>query len=448
MQDGDDHIAGVLSIGEDITDLSEAREAIVDEKARMDTILSALDTGLALINPDMTVAWVNRRTREALHRGDPVGSKCYTIAENRSTPCDDCGCLVAFNDGQIHETERLDTKNNRWYHIISLPIKDKNGKVVNVLESSTDITNRKEAEITRDRAMEEVKALKNRLEEENIYLKSEIESALLSSEIIGKSNAFYYVMSRVNEVAVTESTVLVEGETGTGKELISHAIHQNGRRSENPFIKVNCAALPANLIESELFGHERGAFTGAHQLHKGRFELADGGTLFLDEISELPLELQPKLLRVLQDGSFERVGGAKTLTADVRVIAATNQSLGQQVEKGLFRSDLFYRLNVYPITIPPLRKRRDDIPLLVEHFVPQLASRIGKHIDQIPPWVMEQFMAYEWPGNVRELKNVLERAVITSPDSVLRLPEGLVQKEGRSPGGGWHKRRTGTPCFC
>ena len=156
--------------------------------------------------------------------------------------------------------------------------------------------------------MEEVKALKNRLEEENIYLKSEIESALLSSEIIGKSNAFYYVMSRVNEVAVTESTVLVEGETGTGKELISHAIHQNGRRSENPFIKVNCAALPANLIESELFGHERGAFTGAHQLHKGRFELADGGTLFLDEISELPLELQPKLLRVLQDGSFERVG--------------------------------------------------------------------------------------------------------------------------------------------
>jgi transcriptional regulator with GAF, ATPase, and Fis domain len=258
--------------------------------------------------------------------------------------------------------------------------------------------------------------------------------AHLSSTIVGKSNAIKYVMVRVEEVAKTDATVLVEGETGTGKELVSQAIHENSRRHEKQFIKVNCAALPASLIESELFGHERGAFTGADKPRKGRFELADGGTLFLDEISELHLDLQPKLLRVLQDGSLERVGGSKTLKVDVRVIAATNHDLRQEVKQGRFRPDLYYRLNVYPISVPSLRKRRDDIPLLVEYFVPLLATRIGRRIDQISPWSMEQLVDYDWPGNVRELKNVLERAVITSSGTVLRLPTPLItEKKGGVP---------------
>jgi PAS domain S-box-containing protein len=426
LRDGEKRTTGMLFIGEDTAQLTEAQQDLIDERNRMDTILSALDTGLALINPDMTIAWLNQKTIEALDSVDPIGSKCYAIAENRNTPCDDCGCIAAFNDGQSHETERLNSNNNRWYHIVSQPIKDQNGKVVSVLESNTDITERKRVEQAKDHAMKEVEDLKNRLEEENIYLKLEMRAARLTSNIIGSSNAIEYVMIRVQEVAKTDASVLVEGETGTGKELVSQAIHENSRRHGKSFVKVNCAALPANLIESELFGHERGAFTGADKPRIGRFEMADGGTLFLDEISELHLDLQPKLLRVLEDGSFERVGGSKTMKVDVRVIAATNRDLRQEVKQGRFRPDLFYRLNVYPISVPSLKKRRDDIPLLVDHFIPQLAARIGKHIDQISPWSMEQLVDYDWPGNVRELKNVLERAVITSSGSVLRLPAALI----------------------
>ena len=232
----------------------------------------------------------------------------------------------------------------------------------------------KYAEEARDEAMRELETLKNRLEEENIYLKTEIRDARLFSKIIGKSNALLYVLNRVDQVAETDATVLVMGETGTGKELISLAIHEKSKRSEKPFVKVNCAALPSSLVESELFGHERGAFTGAEQLRKGRFELADGGTLFLDEISELPSETQAKLLRVLQDGEFERVGGTQTLKVDVRVISATNHDLNEEVAKGRYRPDLFYRLNVYPITVPPLRKRKEDIPL------PESASTLTKYL--------------------------------------------------------------------
>jgi PAS domain S-box-containing protein len=433
LQDGKRRTTGMLFIGEDTTQFKEAEQALIDERNRMDTILSALNTGLALINPDLTIAWLNQKTIEALDSVDPIGSKCYAIAENRSTPCDDCGCIAAFKDGQSHETERLNSNNNRWYHIVSQPIKDQKGNVVSVLESNTDITERKRVELAKDQAMKEVEGLKNRLVEENIYLKLEMRAARSTSKIIGKSNAIEYVMIRVEEVAKTDASVLVEGETGTGKELVSQAIHENSRRHDKSFIKVNCAALPANLIESELFGHEKGAFTGADKPRIGRFEMADGGTLFLDEISELHLDLQPKLLRILEDGSFERVGGSKTMKVDVRVIAATNRDLRQEVKQGRFRPDLFYRLNVYPISVPSLKKRREDIPLLVDHFVPQLASRIGKHIDQISPWSMEQLVDYDWPGNVRELKNVLERAVITSSGAVLRLPAALFTEKQNGP---------------
>jgi transcriptional regulator with GAF, ATPase, and Fis domain len=405
---------------------------------RMETILSVLNTGLALINADMTIAWVNDTIRKILPWGEPVGEICYEFCEKRTEPCEGCSALMTFGDGQIHENVRQSPIDGKWHHIVSVPVKDEFGTVVQVLESTSDITAFKQTEEARDRALKKLEALKNRLEEENIYLKQEIREAGLFSEIIGKSNALLYVLARVKEVAETDTSVLVQGETGVGKELISLAIHEASHRSEKSFIKVNCAALPVNLVESELFGYEPGAFTGALKRHMGRFELANGGTLFLDEISELSFETQAKLLRVLQDGEFERLGGTRTFKTDVRVIAATNRDLNAEITTGRFRADLFYRLNVYPITVPPLRKRREDIPLLVEHFVPVIASRIGRHIDRITVQTLEQLKAYDWPGNVRELKNVLERAIISSSNPILQLPEAVnttieTQTESQEP---------------
>ena len=225
----------------------------------------------------------------------------------------------------------------------------------------------------------------------------------------------------------TDATVLLQGETGVGKELVARAIHEKSSRSNGPLVKVNCAALPDALVESELFGHEKGAFTGADRQRKGRFELADGGTILLDEVAELPPGTQAKLLRVLQEGEFERVGGSSTIKVSVRVITATNRKLNDEVSAGRFRQDLFYRLNVYPITLPPLRQRREDIPLLVSHYARQIGERMDKSISEVPAQVMREFTEYNWPGNIRELQNVIERAVIISSDGVLRLPEPLGQ---------------------
>ena len=352
----------------------------------------------------------------------PVGKPCYAFAEKHSEPCDGCGALSAMKDGQIHETERLNSKNNRWYLIISMPIKDADGNVIQILESSTDITERKEIETARDQAMQELEAMKSQLEDENLQLKEELLLNKDFEEIVGQSNAILYVLERVKQVAETDATVLIQGETGVGKELIAGAIHRAGPRAGKPFIRLNCAALAPSLIESELFGHEAGAFTGAQRMRKGRFEIADGGTLLLDEVSEIPLELQAKLLRVLQEGQFERVGGSATHSVDVRVIATTNRILQDEVEKGSFRADLFYRLKVYPITVPPLGKRREDIESLVWHFLEEINARVGKRIHQIPPSVMQALIRRDYPGNVRELKNLLEHAVITSDNGILQLP--------------------------
>jgi DNA-binding NtrC family response regulator len=239
------------------------------------------------------------------------------------------------------------------------------------------------------------------------------------SEIVGSSDALRRVLAAVDTVAPTNSTVLIGGETGTGKELVARAIHNLGRRRAKPFVKLNCAAIPSGLLESELFGHEKGAFTGAIALRIGRFELANGGTLFLDEIGDIPLELQPKLLRVLQEQEFERLGSTRTMRVDVRVVAATNVDLVRKVEEKQFRADLYYRLNVFPILIPPLRERRDDVPALVRHFVQKYASRLGKRIDTIAPAAMQAAIDHHWPGNVRELANVVERAVIVCADPIL-----------------------------
>jgi len=244
------------------------------------------------------------------------------------------------------------------------------------------------------------------------YLVEEIRSD--RDAMVGDSPALRRVLEQIAQVATTDSTVLIQGETGTGKELVARAIHDRSPRRERPLVRINCAALPRELVESELFGHEKGAFTGAVQQRRGRFELADGGTLFLDEVGELPLEAQAKLLRVLQEREFERVGGTRSLRTDVRVIAATNRDLQTQVAAGAFRSDLYYRLNVFPIAVPPLRGRRDDIPRLVQHFAAKAARKLGKTLEGIAPTFIEQASAYDWPGNIRELENLIERAMIMS----------------------------------
>ncbi len=259
------------------------------------------------------------------------------------------------------------------------------------------------------------------------YLTAEIQTLCPNDTIVGRSLAVRQLLHSIRQVAPTRATVLIQGETGTGKELVARAIHHSSPRSTGPFIRLNCANLPAGLVESELFGHEPGAFTGAEHRRKGRFELAHGGTILLDEITELPLELQSKLLRVLQEMQFERVGGTRTLTVDVRVVAATNRDLAGEIIAGRFRADLYYRLNVYPLQIPPLREHPEDIPLLVDHFVPRIARRIGKAIRNVDPGLIPQLSGYHWPGNVRELINLLERAIITSPDGVLRLTEGFAR---------------------
>ncbi len=277
-------------------------------------------------------------------------------------------------------------------------------------------------------ALSEIESLKDQLEAERAYLQDEIKLEYNYENIIGTSDGLKYVLYKVEQIAGSNTTVLVLGETGTGKELVARAIHGHSLRKKRALVKVNCAVLPANLIESELFGHEKGAFTGSQSKRLGRFEIANGTTLFLDEIGELPLDLQAKLLRVLQDGEFERLGSSQTIKVDTRIIAATNRNLEEEVRKGNFREDLWYRLSVFPITVPPLRDRSEDIPLLVDFYAMKIAKRLGKTIQIIPSSVMHSLQDYHWPGNIRELENVLERAVINSSGPKLRLMDELKKR--------------------
>jgi formate hydrogenlyase transcriptional activator len=281
-------------------------------------------------------------------------------------------------------------------------------------------------------AFREIDALKNQLKEEKLYLEEEIRTEYNFEEIIGNSQALKRVLQDVETVAATDSTVLIYGETGTGKELIAHAIHNLSRRRERTLVKVNCAAIPTGLLESEFFGHERGAFTGAIDRRIGRFELADNGTIFLDEVEDIPLELQSKLLRVLQEHEFERLGSSRTQRVDVRVVAATNSDLAELVAERKFRSDLYYRLNVFPINVPPLRERPEDIPLLVHFFANRFAQQMKKHIESVPKETMAALVSYNWPGNVRELQNLVERGVILSRGATLEVPLTELKRSTRA----------------
>ncbi len=304
--------------------------------------------------------------------------------------------------------------NYRWFLVRFNPLHDDKGQVKRWYVALTDIEDRKRAE--------------QKLQQENVALREEIDKASMFEEIVGTSRSLKAVLSRIAKVGPTDSTVLITGETGTGKELIARAVHKRSQRSGRPFVSVNCAALPPTLVSSELFGHEKGAFTGATQRRLGRFEMADGGTIFLDEVGELLPDTQAALLRVLQEREFERVGGGQPIQVDVRVIAATNRDLNAAVANGTFRQDLLYRLNVFPIEMPPLRERKDDILMLVEYFVQRYANRAGKNIRSIDQKTLDLLQSYDWPGNIRELQNVIERSIILSSTDVFSVDELWLSK--------------------
>jgi transcriptional regulator with GAF, ATPase, and Fis domain len=312
----------------------------------------------------------------------------------------------------------------RWFHARGRPQRDAGGRIVRWYNLVTDIDDRKRAVDELGKAFEEIRRLKDRLHDENIVLREQIDQVFMFEEIVGSSPALKTVLSSIMKVAPTDSTVLITGETGTGKELIARAIHKGSPRAGQPFVSVNCAAVPPSLIASELFGHEKGAFTGALQRREGRFELAHSGTMFLDEIGELPAETQIALLRVLQERQFERVGGNRVIRVDVRIIAATNLDLITAVSSGDFRADLFYRLNVFPIAVPPLRERKEDIPMLVEYFVKRYAEKARKTISKIDKNTLKLCQSYDWPGNIRELQNIIERSVILSTGDTFWIDEG------------------------
>ncbi len=340
-------------------------------------------------------------------RGHPI-----EIADKRQAAVDHC---VTEKESVTFEEIWTDRQGRRLYYVRTFsPVEDEDGTVTHVLGYGQQITELKKAEEELRTALAEVEALKDRLHDENQYLREELQAEYNFEEMVGESPAMANVRAAIETVAPTDANVVISGETGTGKEIVTRAIHALSSRRDKPLIKVNCASIPRELFESEFFGHVRGAFTGAIRDRVGRFQLAHEGTLFLDEISEIPVEVQGKLLRVLQEGEFEKVGEAKTRRADVRIIAATNRSLKEEVESGRFRQDLYYRLNVFPIDVPPLRHRGEDTRLLATHYLGRAVRKLSREARSLTSAEASQLLSYDWPGNVRELQNVIERAVITN----------------------------------
>jgi formate hydrogenlyase transcriptional activator len=426
--EGAGHVAVIAIEGERAqAALEKAFEQITKSEAQLRTIIDAIPQLVTALGPDGNTLYANQAvtdytglTREEVMTDDFRGRVFHPEDVERLRD----ERRAALARGLPFENEQRARRKDgqyRWLLIQYNPLRDEAGNVIRWYATGTDIDDRKQAE--------------ERTRKENLALREEIDHSSMFEEIVGSSEAIGGVLSQVTKVAKTDSTVLILGETGTGKELIARAVHRRSRRSARAFIRVNCAAIPQSLIASELFGHEKGAFTGALQRRTGRFEAADGGTIFLDEIGELPMETQIALLRVLQEQEFERIGSTEPLKVDVRVVAATNRDLGPAVEAGTFRQDLFYRLNVFPIRIPPLRERVDDIPVLVEYSIDRYAKKAGKKFRAISKKTLEAFEKYDWPGNVRELQNVIERSVVLCDGDTFSIDETWLKRTSRRPPG-------------
>jgi formate hydrogenlyase transcriptional activator len=405
----------------DIDDRKRAEQKLREDEADVRTITDAIRQSIVVLTPDGTTLYANQvaRDRTGLTPGD-VNDKGFFARAFHPEDVDRVReeRRVGLLEGLPFELEMRSLFKDgqyRWQLVQYNPLKDEGGRIIRWYATATDIDDRKRTE--------------ERLRNENLVLREEIDRSSMFEEIVGSSKPMRQVLKQVEKVAPSDSTVLILGETGTGKELIARALHRRSKRANRAFVRVNCAAIPQSLIASELFGHEKGAFTGALQRRLGRFEAADGGTLFLDEIGELPAETQIALLRVLQEREFERVGSNQTVKVDVRVVAATNRDLPALVAAGTFRQDLFYRLNVFPIAVPRLRERVEDIPLLVEYFVGRYAKGAGKNIRHISRHTLEQLQAYSWPGNIRELQNVVERAVILTETDTFVVDESWLKLE-------------------
>ena len=410
----------------DITERRRAEEALRSSEAKFRNMADTAPVLIWVAGPDKLCTYFNQGWLQ--FTGRPIEEELGSGWTRGIHPEDLAHCLDSFDIAfefrrpfQIEYRLRAANGEYRWIYDSGTPRFSTEGEFLGFIGSCIDITDRKRAEESIKKAHAELNELQNQLQAENIVLQEEIRSAHPINSMIGQSKALQYVQFKIQQVAQTDSTVLILCETVKVKELVAREIHEQIKRKDRALIKVNCAALSPTLIESELFGHERGAFTGAAARKIGRFELANQGTLFLDEIGELPLDLQTKLLRVLQEGEFERLGSSQTIKVDVRIIAATNRNMGAAIEKGAFREDLWYRLNVFPITVPPLRQRREDIPLLVEHFAKVFSLSVGKPINEISAATIRKLCDYSWPGNIRELANVVERGVINSTGRVLRI---------------------------
>ncbi len=401
-------------------ELAKAFEEIAKSEAELRTIIDAIPQLIIAIGVDGQFQYANRAVLEytGLTREELMPGKSPEVFHPEDSERLRGKREAAISRGVPFEYERRVRRHDgqyRWFLVQYNPLLDERGKVIRWYATGTDIDDRKQAE--------------ERAQQENFALREQIDQALMFEEIVGSSPALKLVLSGIVKVAPTDSTVLITGETGTGKELIARAIHKGSQRAGQPFITVNCAAIPSSLIASELFGHEKGAFTGALQRRQGRFELAHSGTIFLDEIGELPTETQIALLRVLQERQFERVGGSRIIPTDVRIIAATNRDLAAAIASGTFRADLFYRLNVFPIQVPPLRNRKEDIPMLVEYFVKRYAEKARKKISRIDKNTLQLCQSYHWPGNIRELQNIIERSVILCTGDTFWIDEAWLSSQ-------------------